>query len=66
VTRAGTFAALLVALMLAIPGSVYARALTVRRSACQLQQAETGIATRWTPWGGCHATVLGTDLKVGP
>lgn len=38
----------------------------VRYQACQQQEQSTGIAVTWRPWSGCHATILGTDLKVGP
>jgi hypothetical protein len=52
--------------MVSVPGAYATRSIYVRYTACHAQETRTGIATRWTLLGGCHATILGTDLKVGP
>jgi hypothetical protein len=65
-TRVVTVLVLFAAVALAVPGAYVARPFYVRYGECHAQETRTGIATRWTPWGGCHATILGTDLKVGP
>jgi hypothetical protein len=66
VTRVVTVLLLFFAVMVSVPGAYATRSVYARYTACHAQETRTGIATRWSLLGGCHATILGTDLKVGP
>lgn len=57
----GLLITLAIGLGLIVAGGTY----WPRYQACQAQEQSTGIGVTWSPWAGCHATIFGTDLKVG-
>lgn len=55
-------ALLLVALMIAAPITWY---FAAEAASCYNAGTASRLATSWTPWGGCTATVLGTEVRIG-
>lgn len=64
--RARRIGMVVVSLLLALSFVPKAERLYTSYAACVEEERQSQVQTHWTPWEGCTATVLGTEVVLSP